>query len=143
MLKIITNREELLAMPENSYMDESQLDFFEKYINSEINELYKRVSILKSEIQDLNESGTAETIDIANSLNELSIKVETVNQSGNKIKALESALRKIKDGNYGYCAYSGEEIGLKRLLVNPSIELSVEEQDRKEKLEKQIGKFTN
>ena len=46
------------------------------------------------------------------------------------------ALRRIKDGTYGYCEESGEPIGLKRLMARPIATLSIEAQEKHEKNEK-------
>ena len=46
------------------------------------------------------------------------------------------ALRRIKDGTYGYCEETGEEIGLKRLIARPIASLTVEAQEKHENQEK-------
>ena len=52
------------------------------------------------------------------------------------ISKIDSALRKIKDGTYGYCEETGEPIGLKRLIARPVATLSIEAQERHERDEK-------
>ncbi|MGL6162497.1 TraR/DksA family transcriptional regulator [Microbulbifer sp.] len=48
--------------------------------------------------------------------------------------------RKIEDGSYGYCGISGDPIGLQRLLLRPTAELSFEEKARQEELERSYTK---
>lgn len=139
MMKIITTKEDLLNMPESAYMNEEQLDFFERYINEEIKQCYKRVAVLQTELHDIKYNGQTEIIDQANNVGELTIKAKELSNYNIRIKAFEAALKRIKDGSYGYCDYSGDEIGLKRLLVNPATNLSVEEQERKEKQARHYG----
>lgn len=133
MLKIITSKEELFKMPESSYMDESQLDFFNKLINDNLNNCFEMVGRLTAELRDLKDNGTTEIIDQANTVNELSVNSRSLNDYRDRIKKLESALKRIKDGSFGFCELSGEEIGLKRLCFDPSITTTIEEQERKEK----------
>jgi len=45
------------------------------------------------------------------------------------IAKINAALNRLKDGSYGYCLESGEEIGIKRLLAYPIATLSVESQE--------------
>ena len=52
------------------------------------------------------------------------------------IEKIEAALRRIKDGTYGYCAETSEPIGLKRLIARPVATLSIEAQERHERDEK-------
>ena len=52
------------------------------------------------------------------------------------MKKIESALKKIDEGTYGYCIETGEEIGLKRLIARPIATMTVEAQERHEKQEK-------
>jgi DnaK suppressor protein len=49
---------------------------------------------------------------------------------------VEEALARIEEGNYGYCEETGEAIGLKRLLAQPAATLSVEAQERMERLQR-------
>jgi len=49
---------------------------------------------------------------------------------------VEEALVRIEEGSYGYCEETGEAIGLKRLLAQPAATLSVEAQERIERLQR-------
>ena len=53
------------------------------------------------------------------------------------ISKIDSALARIADGTYGYCDDTGEEIGLFRLEARPIATLTVEAQEKHERLEKQ------
>ena len=53
------------------------------------------------------------------------------------IAKINSALSRIDDGSYGYCAETGEPIGLKRLDARPIATLTVEAQERHERREKE------
>ena len=49
---------------------------------------------------------------------------------------INSALRRLKDGSYGYCEETSEPIGLKRLMARPVATLSIEAQEKHERDEK-------
>ena len=48
----------------------------------------------------------------------------------------DQALKRIKDGTFGYCAETGEPIGIKRLIARPVAELCIAAQEKHEKEEK-------
>lgn len=52
------------------------------------------------------------------------------------IQKIEEAIKRIEDGEYGYCEDTGEEIGIERLLVRPTATLSIEAKQRRENIEK-------
>ena len=52
------------------------------------------------------------------------------------IKKINQALERIEDGSYGYCEETGDPIGIDRLEARPVTTLTVEAQERHERLEK-------
>ena len=52
------------------------------------------------------------------------------------ISKINDALKRIEDGTYGYCEETGEPIGLERLEARPVATLSIEAQERHERMEK-------
>ncbi len=52
------------------------------------------------------------------------------------IGKIDSALRRIEDGSYGQCEDSGEPIGVRRLEARPIATLSLEAQERHERIER-------
>jgi len=52
------------------------------------------------------------------------------------IEKIDYALRRIKDGTYGFCDETSEPIGLKRLIARPVATLSIESQEKHERNEK-------
>mgnify|MGYP000656226601 CR=1 FL=1 len=55
------------------------------------------------------------------------------------LQKIRSALALIESGDYGYCEDTGEPIGLKRLLARPTASLSIEAQERREKMQKHFA----
>ena len=102
---------------------------------------WKRDIIKSNSLSNLLNSGddnvsSADIVDQASSLTDKSVEMKSLNRSRKLISKIESALKKIKDGTYGYCEETGEPIGLKRLIARPIATLSIEAQERHERDEK-------
>ena len=68
---------------------------------------------------------------------EAGVELRTRNRYLKLVSKIDAAIRRIEDGEYGYCEETGEPIGLKRLEARPVATLSIEAQERHEKNEKQ------
>ena len=79
---------------------------------------------------------SADIIDQASSYTDKTVEMKALNRSRKLIAKINSALKKIKDGTYGYCEETGEPIGLKRLIARPIAALCIEAQERHERDEK-------
>jgi len=79
---------------------------------------------------------SADVVDQASSYTDKSVEMKALNRSRKLIEKIDSALRKIKDGTYGYCEETSEPIGLKRLMARPIATLSIEAQEKHERDEK-------
>tara|TARA_B000000609_G_C24105826_1_gene311011 strand:- start:46 stop:486 length:441 start_codon:yes stop_codon:yes gene_type:complete len=102
---------------------------------------WKRDIVKSNSLSNLLNSGddnvsSADIVDQASSLTDKSVEMKSLNRSRKLISKIESALKKIKDGTYGYCEETGEPIGLKRLIARPIATLSIEAQERHERDEK-------
>jgi len=125
---------ELLRMPAKDYMNSAQLRFFRE-----------RLLALKSELSQ-NATATTEHLrsaevvsdpsDRATQEEEHGIELRTRDRERKLLRKIDQALARIDDGSYGYCADTGEPIGLRRLLARPTATLSVDAQERREKLER-------
>ncbi|GAK44738.1 TraR/DksA family transcriptional regulator [Tepidicaulis marinus] len=74
--------------------------------------------------------------DRASSETERALELRTRDRQRKLISKIDSALRRIEEGTYGYCEETGEPISLKRLDARPIATLSIEAQERHEKREK-------
>tara|TARA_B100000401_G_C52696169_1_gene666815 strand:+ start:480 stop:899 length:420 start_codon:yes stop_codon:yes gene_type:complete len=79
---------------------------------------------------------SADIVDQASSHTEKSVELRASNRRRKLINKIDHALKKIKEGTYGFCEETGEPIGLKRLIARPIATLSIEAQERHEKEEK-------
>ncbi len=55
------------------------------------------------------------------------------NRERNKLHQIEDALKRIENGEYGFCEVTGEKIGEERLIAMPFTKLSVEAQEEIER----------
>ena len=67
---------------------------------------------------------------------ERALELRTRDRERKLISKIDSALRRIDTGDYGYCDDTGEPIGLRRLIARPIATLSLEAQERHERMEK-------
>ena len=64
------------------------------------------------------------------------IELRTRDRERKLISKIEAALARIEDGSYGYCQETDEPIGLKRLMARPIADLSLDAQERHERLDR-------
>ncbi|NJC33533.1 DnaK suppressor protein [Sphingomonas jejuensis] len=74
--------------------------------------------------------------DRASSETDWSIELRTRDRQRKLISKIDAALRRIEDGEYGYCEVTGEPISLARLEARPVATMTVEAQERHERQEK-------
>ena len=101
-----------------------------------------KVEINKSNNQALyngepnDNSTSADVVDQASSYTEKNVEMKTINRQIKLILKIDLAIKKIKDGTYGYCEETGEPIGIKRLIARPVATLCIAAQEKHEKEEK-------
>lgn len=65
-----------------------------------------------------------------------SLQLRTRDRERKLLSKIETALRRIDDGSYGYCEDTDEPISLKRLEARPIASLSLDAQERHERMER-------
>ena len=118
------------------YMCAKHLVFFKKKLLDWKTDL-KRTSneaLFNSSLDD--NSTSADIVDQASSYTEKNVEMRAINRQIKLISKIDSALKRIKDGTYGFCEDTGEPIGLKRLMARPVATLTIAAQEKHEKEEK-------
>ena len=120
--------------PDEQYMNPTQLEYFRQKL------LTWRLDLLDESQQTINHlreenQGVGDEVDRANSESETSLELRTRDRYRKLLGKIDSALKRIEDGSYGYCEVSGEEIGVKRLEARPIASMTVEAQERHERTE--------
>ena len=119
----------------------------EEFMNSMMQEFFRqRLTQWKSEL--LRESGQtlenmqvtsgqeADIGDRASVESERALELRTRDRERKLISKIDDALRRIETGEYGYCEETGEPIGVRRLIARPIATLSIDAQERHERMEK-------
>lgn len=120
------------------YMNAKQLEYFRQKL------LTWRTNLMQDSretIENLKEENWHEPdiADRASLETEAGVELRTRNRYLKLIAKIDAALKRIEDGEYGYCEETGEPIGIKRLEARPIASLSIEAQERHEKMEKQYA----
>ena len=118
------------------YMCAKHLVFFKKKLLDWKIDL-KRTStdaLFNSSLDD--NSTSADIVDQASSYTEKNVEMRAINRQIKLISKIDSALKKIQEGTYGFCEETGEPIGHKRLMARPVATLSIAAQEKHEKEEK-------
>ena len=90
-------------------------------------------TILHLQEESLHEADIA---DRASAETDRSLELRTRDRERKLISKIDAALRRLEDGSYGYCEDSTEPINLQRLEARPIATLSIEAQERHERMER-------
>ena len=118
------------------YMNPIMLEYFRQKLLKWKAELLVESS---STLQELQEDGGMQEPDIADRATletDKSLEFRTRDRERKLINKIEEALRRIDENTYGYCEETGEAIGIKRLEARAVATLSVEAQERHERMER-------
>lgn len=119
----------------------------EKFMNPVMREYFRRKLLRWKEdllaesnetIQNLKQEPhlEADLADRASLEADRSLELRTRDRERKLISKIDAALQRIEDGSYGYCQDTMEPISLRRLEARPIATLSVEAQERHERLER-------
>lgn len=139
-IEIIENAKRLLGedyvpSDDEEYMSEQQLAYFQmlllewkRSIHSAAGQTLQSLADGPIREADLNDRASSET--------DWGIELRTRDRQRKLVSKINSALRRIDEGEYGYCEVSGDPIGLKRLIARPVATMTVEAQEAHERREK-------
>ena len=127
--KYIPNKKE-------KYMCEKHKAYFKQKLTEWKNDIIKSNSqaLYSSDLVD--NVSSPDIVDQASSYTEKSVEMRTVNRQIKLISKIDAALKRLKDGTYGFCEETGEPIGLKRLIARPIATLCIAAQEKHEREEK-------
>lgn len=118
------------------YMNPVMLEYFRQKLLKWKSDLLQESS---STLKDLQEDGGMQEPDIADRATletDKSLEFRTRDRERKLINKIEEAIRRIDENTYGYCEETGEPIGIKRLEARAVATLSVEAQERHERVER-------
>ena len=118
-----------------TFMSARQREYFRRKLLSWRNELVNESS---ETIKNLQEESLAEPdmADRASLEADRALELRTRDRQRKLISKIDEALERLEDGSYGYCEETNEPISLRRLEARPIATLSVEAQERHERMER-------
>lgn len=133
---MVIDAAELLAQPAENYMDSVQLQFFKQLLLTKQSELTARIVgheeavSVTEKVADSSDAGTIEE--------NRGLLMRILKNERAEAMAIKAALVRIEEDVYGWCDDSGESIGIRRLLNNPTAFRTTEAQTRFERLGKHV-----
>ena len=117
------------------FMDARQTEYFRQKLLRWRNELLRDAD---GTLASLSEGGIheADITDRASVETDRALELRTRDRARKLISKIDQALQRIEAGTYGYCEETGEPIGLRRLEARPIATMSIEAQERHEKMER-------
>ena len=117
------------------FMNDRQKEFFRRKLQAWREELLRDS---EETLDNLKEGGMTvpDISDRASAEADKALELRTRDRMRKVISKIDTALAKIEDGTHGYCEETGEPIGLERLIARPIATLSIEAQERHERMEK-------
>ena len=117
------------------FMNETQREYFRMKLLKWRSELLREAD---ETLQHLQEGGLqeADIADRAQAEADRSLELRTRDRARKLISKIDAALQRIEDGSYGFCEETNEPISLKRLEARPIATLSIEAQERHERMER-------
>jgi len=120
---------------DEEFMNDKQKEYFKNKLTAWKADIIRESKGTLDTLQD--QSGKMpDAADRASSETDRSIELRARDRQRKLISKIDSALRRIQQGEYGYCEETGERISIKRLDARPIATLSIEAQERHERREK-------
>ena len=117
------------------FMNERQVEYFRRKLIAWREELLDEsrgtVAVLQGDTRNI-----PDVADRASEETDRALELRTRDRQRKLISKIDSALRRIEEGDYGYCEKTGDPISLKRLDARPIATMSLEAQERHERREK-------
>ena len=117
------------------FMNERQLEYFRRKLVVWKQELMDQSA---ETVEALQESGrnVPDIADRASEETDRALELRTRDRQRKLVSKIDAALRRIENGEYGYCEVSGEPISLKRLDARPIATMTLEAQEKHERRER-------
>ena len=117
------------------FMNPMMEEFFRQRLTAWREELLRESGVTLQNMQTTSVQ-EPDIADRASQESERTLELRTRDRERKLISKIDSALRRIETGEYGYCEDTGEPIGVGRLIARPIATMSIEAQERHERMEK-------
>ena len=133
----------MVTVPDNykptekeAYMNPVMLDYFRRKLVAWKEQILADAT---STLQDLQDEGGMRESDVADRASvetDVALELRARDRQRKLISKIDEALERIRNNDYGYCEETGDPIGIKRLEARPVATLTVEAQERHERMER-------
>ncbi len=117
------------------FMNDRQLEYFRRKLIAWKEDILEGNKDTIEGLQD-NTRNIPDVADRASEETDRALELRTRDRERKLVNKIDSALRRIEEGEYGYCDKTGEPISLKRLNARPIATMTLEAQERHERREK-------
>lgn len=128
--------EKYRPLAKEEYMCDKHLAYFKKKLLCWRQELMEESQETLEHLRDNSNQEVGDEVDRASRESDHTLELRTRDRYRKLQNKIDQALKRIEEGDYGYCDDTGEEIGLKRLEARPVATLTLEAQERRESKEK-------
>lgn len=120
---------------DEEFMNPTQLEYFRQKLMDWKNDILRESAETLHNLQEDN-LREPDIADRASSETDWSVELRTRDRQRKLVSKIDSALRRIEEGEYGYCEVTGEPISLRRLDARPIATMTIEAQEAHERAEK-------
>ena len=117
------------------FMNDRQREYFRRKLIDWKEEIIRDSELTLTAMQSDSDSHP-DLVDRASSEGDRAIELRARDRQRKLIAKIDAALQRIEDGSYGYCEETGDPISLARLDARPIATLSIEAQERHERMER-------
>jgi DnaK suppressor protein len=132
---MITLPQDYRPSEDEEFMNPLQVEYFRRKLLRWQDDLLKEAN---GTLASLSEGGImeADITDRASVETDRALELRTRDRARKLITKIDQALQRVENGTYGFCEDTGEPIGLRRLEARPIATLSIEAQERHERMER-------
>ncbi len=132
---MITLPQDYRPSEDEEFMNPLQVEYFRRKLLRWQDELLREAN---GTLLSLSEGGImeADITDRASVETDRALELRTRDRARKLISKIDQALQRVENGTYGFCEDTGEPIGLRRLEARPIATLSIEAQERHERMER-------
>ena len=118
------------------FMNDTMREYFRQKLLAWRDELLRESDMTLSHLQQEGGAQEPDLADRATTETDRALELRTRDRERKLISKIDAALERVADGSYGYCEETGEPIGVRRLDARPIATMSIEAQERHERMER-------
>ena len=135
MNKSLNIPDDYVPAEDEPFMNERQLEYFRRKLIAWKEDLIEGSKVTITGLQN-NTRNIPDITDRASEETDRALELRARDRQRKLVSKIDAALRRIDEGEYGYCEVTGAPISLKRLDARPIATMTLEAQEKHERREK-------